>query len=176
MPNSLSLAFVEGLYADYIKDPASVPSDWKAYFESLSDEGPRPTRVGPSFRARSLFNPVVRRENGEPAAARPVNGNGADVSEAAVRQDRVDQLVRAYRVRGHMIAAIDPSQPPGDAKRAATEPGACAGDTTINTLLEEPTSPHELPPSYMDPLDPPEQPGDLIAPELIFTEPTPRRR
>ena len=75
-----------------------------------------------------------------------------------------------------MIAAIDPSQPPGDAKRAATEPGACAGDTTINTLLEEPTSPHELPPSYMDPLDPPEQPGDLIAPELIFTEPTPRRR
>ena len=26
----------------------------------------------------------------------------------ALLQDRVDQLVRAYRVRGHMIAAIDP--------------------------------------------------------------------
>jgi 2-oxoglutarate dehydrogenase E1 component len=108
MPNSLSLAFVEGLYAEYIEDPASVPSDWKAYFESLSTEGLPPAQVGPSFRARSLFNPVVRRENGEAPAARAVNGNGADVSEAAVRQDRVDQLVRAYRVRGHMIAAIDP--------------------------------------------------------------------
>ena len=33
-------------------------------------------------------------------------GNG--VSEVAVRQDRVDALIRAYRVRGHMIAKIDP--------------------------------------------------------------------
>ncbi|HMJ13573.1 MAG TPA: hypothetical protein VK524_19275, partial [Polyangiaceae bacterium] len=112
MPNSLSLAFVEGLYADYIEDPASVPSDWKAYFDSLSASAPRPVQVGPSFRARSLFNPTPRRENAEAAPARPVNGNGTDVSEAAVRQDRVDQLVRAYRVRGHMIAAIDPLRLP----------------------------------------------------------------
>ncbi len=30
----------------------------------------------------------------------------------AVRQDRVDQLIRAYRVRGHMIASIDPLDMP----------------------------------------------------------------
>ena len=40
------------------------------------------------------------------------NGNGSaalmGVSEAAVRQDRVDPLVRAYRVRGHMVANLDP--------------------------------------------------------------------
>jgi 2-oxoglutarate dehydrogenase E1 component len=29
-------------------------------------------------------------------------------SEMAVRQDRVDQLVRAFRVRGHMISKVDP--------------------------------------------------------------------
>ena len=29
-------------------------------------------------------------------------------SDMAVRQDRVDQLVRAFRVRGHMIAKVDP--------------------------------------------------------------------
>src|SRR5437867_3242272 len=33
---------------------------------------------------------------------------GEQPGEMAVLQDRVDQLVRAYRVRGHMIARIDP--------------------------------------------------------------------
>ena len=74
--------------------------------------------------------------NGNGSAAHAVNGNGAyangavahDVvlprsrsiypqavitetgtaSDMAVRQDRVDQLVRAFRVRGHMIAKVDP--------------------------------------------------------------------
>ena len=32
----------------------------------------------------------------------------AAAHDAALLQDRVDQLVRAYRVRGHMIAKIDP--------------------------------------------------------------------
>ncbi|HVW27208.1 MAG TPA: 2-oxoglutarate dehydrogenase E1 component [Polyangiaceae bacterium] len=37
---------------------------------------------------------------------RPVSSN--ETLDIAIRQDRVDQLVRAYRVRGHMIAKIDP--------------------------------------------------------------------
>ena len=118
MPNSLSLAFVEGLYADYVNDPASVPSDWKEYFESLAHEAPQTWHQGPSFKPRSLFNPVVAPQNGAGnGAAKRATTNGAngqarytaaDVTEAAVRQDRVDQLVRAYRVRGHMIASVDP--------------------------------------------------------------------
>jgi 2-oxoglutarate dehydrogenase E1 component len=72
--------------------------------------------------------------NGNGAHATSVNGNGVyangasardaiknggalaalaieppvGASEMAVRQDRVDQLVRAFRVRGHMIAKVDP--------------------------------------------------------------------
>jgi 2-oxoglutarate dehydrogenase E1 component len=37
---------------------------------------------------------------------RPVSQS--ETLDIAIRQDRVDQLVRAYRVRGHMIAKIDP--------------------------------------------------------------------
>jgi 2-oxoglutarate dehydrogenase E1 component len=33
---------------------------------------------------------------------------GEHASDVAARQDRVDQLVRAFRVRGHMIAKVDP--------------------------------------------------------------------
>lgn len=138
-PNSMSLAFVEGLYTDYLRDPASVSDDWRRYFEthvSVDPEFSQHPQLGPSFDPPTLFS-VGGTRNGfhapaavasTPAPKRPapapanggVNGsayersNGsfaradAAVSDAAVRQDRVDALVRAYRVRGHMIAQIDP--------------------------------------------------------------------
>ncbi len=137
----MSLAFVEGLYADYLKNPASVPPDWRKYFEAHVGVDPefdaRP-QLGPSFVPPSVFG-VASNGNGQhmahplakvdgerapsptPAPALPHEGRngslyersngsfaGAGVSDAAVRQDRVDALVRAYRVRGHMIAQIDP--------------------------------------------------------------------
>ena len=101
-PNSLSLGFVEALYADYLSDPSSVSADWRRYFKQLSNgshSGAIP-RTGPSFRPSSLFNPPGRRARESDESPREF--------EMALLQDRVDQLVRAYRVRGHMIAAIDP--------------------------------------------------------------------
>ena len=32
--NSQSLAFVEEIYADYLRDASSVPPDWRRYFFS----------------------------------------------------------------------------------------------------------------------------------------------
>jgi len=100
-PNALSLAFVEELYAAWAEDPSRVPEDWRSHFEGLAAGGARP-RLRPSFSAPSVFNP----RNG---ARHPLGG---DLSEAVVRQDRVDQLIRAYRVRGHMIAKLDPLELP----------------------------------------------------------------
>src|SRR6187551_690933 len=117
--NTLSLAFAEGLYADYLKDPNLVPPDWQEYFAELTPDADfsRAPKLGPSFRAASLFNaPVASNGHGQPAVNGKSNGNGHaapgwgnnGVSDVAVRQDRVDALIRAYRVRGHMIAKIDP--------------------------------------------------------------------
>ncbi|HKX45800.1 MAG TPA: 2-oxoglutarate dehydrogenase E1 component, partial [Planctomycetota bacterium] len=50
--------------------------------------------------ARSLFHP--------PAANGHAARNGQALGEATLKQDQVDQLVRAYRVRGHLIADLDP--------------------------------------------------------------------
>src|SRR5689334_20632893 len=105
-PNTLSLPFLEALYADYLKDPFSVPADYREYFAEVEHDPhfSRAPQVGPSFQPSSVFNPRVQ-VNGHAA---PLRTNGAatiqsGVSDAAVRQDRVDALVRAYRVRGHMI-------------------------------------------------------------------------
>ncbi len=123
-PSTLSLLFAEGLYTDYLRDASSVPADWRAYFDSLGQDAEfaKMPKLGPDFRPNSVFNPPA--PNGAAAKSNGhalENGNGANghvnvngtalvsgVSDAAVRQDRVDALVRAYRVRGHMIAKIDP--------------------------------------------------------------------
>ncbi len=101
LPNSLSLGFIEALYADYLSNPASVSADWRRYFQKMTN-GSRPPapRSGPSFRPASLFNPPSPPSLAESGATRDL--------EMALLQDRVDQLIRAFRVRGHMMAAIDP--------------------------------------------------------------------
>ncbi len=105
VPDSNNLAYVEQLYAEYARDPARVAPAWREYFARVrqaerADGGPP---RGPSFRRHSLFNPPAR--TGPPARdGQPAEG----LSFTAVSQDRVDQLVRAYRVRGHLMAAVDP--------------------------------------------------------------------
>ncbi len=103
-PNDLSLTFVEGIYAAYGADPSSVPADWRAWFESWGSGDrflDRP-QLGPSFPPSPLF--------GSPAAATvelPESLDSGARSDAAL-QNKVDQLVRAYRVRGHLLAQLDP--------------------------------------------------------------------
>jgi 2-oxoglutarate dehydrogenase E1 component len=104
VPSSLNLGFIEELYAEFVRDPANVSADWRAYFEMLTPDSRAHDlpRTGPSFTPSSLFNPPGGNgKNGHPVA-------GLRELEIAVLQDRVDQLVRAFRVRGHMIAKIDP--------------------------------------------------------------------
>ena len=102
LPNASNLAFVEALYEDYLRDPASVPSDWQQYLAGLGNgelRFPKP-RFGPSFRPFSIFNPPSASEGG--ATKRLVD------PEIAALQDRVYLLIRLYRVRGHRIAHVDP--------------------------------------------------------------------
>jgi len=120
--NSQNLAFVEGMLEEYLRDPEAVDPDWRAYFESMGGDkngdgagsnGNGQTngrlRLGPSFTPSSIFNPPTP----QPAVVAP--GRGFDM---ALLQERVDRLVRAYRVRGHLIAKLDPL---GRPRRQPTE-------------------------------------------------------
>jgi 2-oxoglutarate dehydrogenase E1 component len=101
----LSLAYLEGLYADYLRDPASAPLVWQHYFARLTNGEPagKPPVLGPSFRPYSVFNPPAGRRAGEALREEP---------EVAGLQERVDSLIRSYRSRGHIIAEIDPLRQP----------------------------------------------------------------
>jgi 2-oxoglutarate dehydrogenase E1 component len=103
IPNSQNLSFIESLFADYLRDPESVPPDWRSYFQAMrGGNGLSGQALAPRFAPWSIFNP-------------PGSSGNGDVSEqatGAILQERVDQLIRNYRVRGHMIARVDPLDMP----------------------------------------------------------------
>ncbi|MEO7424160.1 MAG: 2-oxoglutarate dehydrogenase E1 component, partial [Fibrobacteria bacterium] len=120
-PNNLSLGFVEALYADYLKDPASVAEDWRLYFQSLAGDA-----AGAEFRSNPQLGPT---RNGAGLFQTASNRNGSDASHGAAGehaiaalQDRADSMVRAYRVRGHLFARIDPLGLPPKGNVADLEP------------------------------------------------------
>jgi 2-oxoglutarate dehydrogenase E1 component len=120
--------YLEDLYARYQESPASVDEDWRAFFAELKD--PREEVLaearGPHWQ-RSDW-PIVA--NGEIVAAFDANGGpaerevrekiqvgaqkrGVEVSENEVFQATRDSLralmmIRAYRMRGHLHANLDP--------------------------------------------------------------------
>ncbi|MDX1951000.1 MAG: 2-oxoglutarate dehydrogenase E1 component [Verrucomicrobiota bacterium] len=109
MPGNLNLAFVEGLYSDFLRDPSSVSPEWQAYFQRMvnGDQPPANPSFAPTARAYSIFNPPVPARGMQPpefAANAPL----VDEAETTSKQDRVDQMIRAFRFSGHLIAQIDP--------------------------------------------------------------------
>ncbi len=116
-------AFIAELYARYVEDPAAVDADWQRFFAELHDDGravldelegaswaPRRARlIGNGAAADHAGNgagpAVARRADGLSAAAATA---GVDVRAAARDSVRALMLIRAYRVRGHLEANLDP--------------------------------------------------------------------
>jgi 2-oxoglutarate dehydrogenase E1 component len=102
--------FIAELYARYVRDPASVEESWRRFFAELQDDqasvlaelrgpdwAPNQTQVIGNGRANGRAAPVT-------ASALP----GLDVRQATLDSLRAINLIRAYRVRGHLEAQLDP--------------------------------------------------------------------
>jgi 2-oxoglutarate dehydrogenase E1 component len=109
LPDPTNLAFVEDLYLEFLRDPASVSPTWRDYFEDLGSEGGAQTvlRRGPARPRKPLFDPERSHAGHAVTGTSPV-----EVDAITEQQDRVTQLVHAYLVRGHMVAAVDPLEMP----------------------------------------------------------------
>src|SRR5206468_7857262 len=99
-PAFQSLAYVEQLYARYHRDPDSIPAEWREYFARTDGgEGNGTVSLGPSFQPRSIFHAMAWQRD---QAGRRPDPRSITLSE------RLYELIRNHRVRGHIIAAIDP--------------------------------------------------------------------
>ncbi|HYL48489.1 MAG TPA: 2-oxoglutarate dehydrogenase E1 component, partial [Stellaceae bacterium] len=107
--NGQNAAFIAELYGRYLADPQSVDPSWQGFFAELGEEpkaflkemeGPgwgekRPAMLGNGHLAAPAIPATV--------AALP-----ADVHQAAFDSIRAMNFIRSYRVRGHLIAELDP--------------------------------------------------------------------
>ncbi len=116
-------SYIEDLYGRYRADPQSVDAEWQAFFGSLKDDGTphRPSwqRVGWPEPARSELTAAldgdwreVAKGVGEKVKAR-AQGSGVELTSADVQRATRDSvralmLIRAYRIRGHLHAKLDP--------------------------------------------------------------------
>src|SRR3977135_4435436 len=106
--NAANATFLEGLYAQYLTDPASVDESWRSYFAELGEQGLTPTQLGRGPAWKRDQKPATPKEDitqalsaEAPAAKRgPADGGGDRAS--ALDSIRAIQLVRAYRVIGHL--------------------------------------------------------------------------
>lgn len=113
----VSPQFVESLYAQYSVDPGSIDEGWQEYFQSLENAI---EATGPSW-ARSDWplrpsDDLTSGLDGSDMFIDPNQGkkpSGGNVSADEVRAATIDSIralmmVRTYRVRGHLMANLDP--------------------------------------------------------------------
>lgn len=131
--------YIEQLYAQYEKNPASVDAEWRDFFDSLHDDKDDVLKNAAGASWKQADWPV--RNGGELVSALDGNwsdvekhmtdklkaksaegtardGNGAvvagftqdDVVRAARDSVRAIMMIRAFRMRGHLHAKLDPLQ------------------------------------------------------------------
>ena len=120
--------YVEQLAARYAQDPASVDAAWAEFFRQMNEPAAQAAQAasGPSW-ARADWPPAPQddltsaldgqRAMDEEAAgkkiAKAAKDKGVQLDEAAVRRAVLDSIralmiIRAYRIRGHLAANLDP--------------------------------------------------------------------
>ena len=119
-----NLAYVEDLYARYAVDPSSVPPTWRAFFDALRES---PEAIA-QFSAEPDWSYPPKTED-RPEWLSAIDGQWPDAvgakagtaireknpqaSEAQIRAATLDSvraimMIRAFRIRGHLWANLDP--------------------------------------------------------------------
>ncbi len=104
--------FINEFYADYLSDPKSLPESWRDFFDGLSDEQKLIYNdlKGPSWSPdRKNKNIIINEETDKHID----KDNSLDISLDSTNQATKDSvraimLIRAFRIRGHLISSLDP--------------------------------------------------------------------
>jgi len=121
-------AYIEDLYARFQEDPNAVDAEWQAFFGALKDDG---AAIAQNARGASWTRPnwpvaangelisaldgnwgVVEKVVGDKlkdkAKAAGSGLSAADLQQATRDSVRALMMIRAYRMRGHLHADLDP--------------------------------------------------------------------
>ncbi len=105
-------AFIEEMYLRYIENDNSLPSSWKDYFETLGEELDTIVKEieGPTWKPQKK---KINVQISEEKSTFEKNENKLSIKQEDSEKAKSDTikvvaLIRAYRIRGHLIAKLDP--------------------------------------------------------------------
>jgi len=101
-------SFIEEYYAEYIYNPDRLPKSWKLFFDGLKDnqEIISKSLLGPSWAPQKKRKKIIL----EKEIVKVQSQNIIPIEQSTKDSVRAIMLIRAYRVRGHLIANLDPLQ------------------------------------------------------------------
>ena len=101
--------FIEELYLQYLNDPNSIPQSWVEFFKGLNEDKDiiQKEISGPSWspRKNKKINYQIKKKD------LPENEKLLSQKNLEIEKERAVKaiaLIRAYRIRGHLIANLDP--------------------------------------------------------------------
>ena len=109
--SGINSEFINQFYSDYLTDPTSIPTGWKNFFDGLSEDEKLILKDlnGPSW------SPEKKIKKQDTLFLEPKNGQDqktdfdlGSVKQASKDSVRAIMLIRAFRIRGHLIAKLDP--------------------------------------------------------------------
>ena len=102
--------FIKELYSKYLENPKSIPQSWVDFFDGLDEDQDIIKReiLGPSWAPKKKIVVEKKLEQNK-----EVSTNDSINSEESYEKDKEHSvkaiaLIRAYRIRGHLIANLDP--------------------------------------------------------------------
>jgi 2-oxoglutarate dehydrogenase E1 component len=112
--NGTNAAFIEQLYAQYQANPDAVDPSWRQWFAELGENALSATQLGrgPEWnrdaKAAYAQGDEIGALTGEWPKRKSAGVSEGDLHDAAHKSIRAIQMVRAYRVIGHLAADLDP--------------------------------------------------------------------
>ena len=90
-------SFIEQMYLRFIGKDPSLPESWRLYFTDLNDD----------------HTTIVKEINGPSWGGKDLSNNHLNLTQKNLEQQKIDSikaiaLIRSYRIRGHLIANLDP--------------------------------------------------------------------
>ena len=90
-------SFIEQMYLRYVKEDPSLPESWRDYFSDLNED----------------VKSIIKEIEGPSWNRKNLDENTRDDNSSTLEKQKIDSikaiaLIRSYRIRGHLIANLDP--------------------------------------------------------------------
>ena len=104
-------SFIKEMYLKYLSNPNSIPQSWSEFFSGLDENKDivKNEILGPSWAPKKKNNLKTVLINKNIEEEKNLNTNGTSALTEADEKEKIQSvkaiaLIRAYRIRGHLIA------------------------------------------------------------------------